>query len=259
MRLLGLHWFGSKNKHLPFVLPLLPRAGIYAEPFGGSAAVLLNRPRSGTEVYNDLNEGLAAFLRTLRDDTDRLLELIDLTPHSRSEYSTMRKSQYLEMDPVERARIFYCLSKFGLSGQHSFGRRIGGNGSGPRHTHTGMRIAARRLRGVTIENRDALDVIREYDSDDTLFYLDPPHTLGSRLRSGFLYEHEYDDDSHEELADLVRGARGRVAVSGYDSPLYEKLYRGWRTASSAPRKIAIDNVYTPSEHKTAVEKVWMNY
>jgi hypothetical protein len=34
-------WYGGKYSHLDWLLPLLPQAHHYCEPFGGSAAVLL--------------------------------------------------------------------------------------------------------------------------------------------------------------------------------------------------------------------------
>ncbi|MGH7037946.1 MAG: DNA adenine methylase, partial [Stellaceae bacterium] len=36
-------WYGGKFNHLDWLLPLLPAAHHYCEPFAGSAAVLLNR------------------------------------------------------------------------------------------------------------------------------------------------------------------------------------------------------------------------
>src|SRR3989339_1641903 len=49
-------WYGGKFSHLDWLLPLLPRAHHYCEPFSGSAAVLLNRePSSPVETYNDID------------------------------------------------------------------------------------------------------------------------------------------------------------------------------------------------------------
>ena len=43
-------WYGGKYNHLNWLLPLLPTAHHYCEPFGGSAAVLLNREPSPVET-----------------------------------------------------------------------------------------------------------------------------------------------------------------------------------------------------------------
>lgn len=42
-RRIAFGWYGGKFSHLEWLLPLLPRAHHYCEPFSGSAAVLLNR------------------------------------------------------------------------------------------------------------------------------------------------------------------------------------------------------------------------
>ncbi len=46
-------WYGGKYSHLDWLLPLLPEAHHYCEPFAGSAAVLINRLPSPVETYND--------------------------------------------------------------------------------------------------------------------------------------------------------------------------------------------------------------
>ena len=42
-KLIAFGWYGGKYSHLDWLLGLLPEAHHYCEPFGGSAAVLLNR------------------------------------------------------------------------------------------------------------------------------------------------------------------------------------------------------------------------
>ncbi len=36
------------------------------------------------------------------------------------------------------------------------------------------------------------------------------------------------DEQHEQLGQLLNQVKGKVILSGYDSPLYAKLYKGWR-------------------------------
>ena len=40
----AIQWYGGKTIHLPWLLPLLPRAPVFVDAFGGSGAVILNRP-----------------------------------------------------------------------------------------------------------------------------------------------------------------------------------------------------------------------
>ena len=79
-----------------------------------------------------------------------------------------------------------------------------------------------RLTQVQLDNRDALTVIRYWDSKDTVFYLDPPYVLSTRVRQS-VYTHEQPDSFHHELVDLLCSIKGQVLLSGYDSPVYEPL------------------------------------
>jgi DNA adenine methylase len=73
-------WYGGKFNHLDWLLPLLPACHHYCEPFGGSAAVLLNRVPSPVETYNDIDGEVVNFFRVLRNQKDALIEAIGLTP-----------------------------------------------------------------------------------------------------------------------------------------------------------------------------------
>lgn len=90
--------------------------------------------------------------------------------------------------------------------------------------------AANRLRGVTIENLDFRKLIPKFDSAETFFYVDPPYLAGTRSAGGKGYVHEMTTECHRQLAWLLNKARGKVAISGYQSDLYSTLYGGWRRA-----------------------------
>jgi DNA adenine methylase len=63
-------------------------------------------------------------------------------------------------------------------------------------------------------------VIQKNDTEQTLFYVDPPylHSLRSAV-STKAYRHEMTDAQHEELATLLHSVKGKVVVSGYPSDL----------------------------------------
>jgi hypothetical protein len=54
-KLIVFGWYGGKFSHLDWLLPKLPKTNQYCEPFAGSGAVLLNRPPSPVETYNDID------------------------------------------------------------------------------------------------------------------------------------------------------------------------------------------------------------
>jgi len=101
-KLLAFGWYGGKFSHLDWLLPLLPPCHHYCEPFGGSAAVLLNRPPSPVETYNDIDGEVVNFFRVLRERKDALIEAIALTPFSREEFALACKLDP-SLPPLERA------------------------------------------------------------------------------------------------------------------------------------------------------------
>src|SRR5438477_1022407 len=91
-KLIAFGWYGGKFSHLDWLLPLLPPAQHYCEPFGGSAAVLINRKPSPVETYNDLDGEIVNFFRALRDKRDDLIAAIGLTPFSKAEFEIAIKA-----------------------------------------------------------------------------------------------------------------------------------------------------------------------
>ncbi len=124
-KLIAFGWYEGKFSHLNWLLPLLPEARHFCEPFGGSAAVLLNRKPSPVETYNDIDGEVANFFRVLRDEKDELVEAIGLTPFSREEFERAICEPTHNVSDVERARRFYIRARqvrTGLAQKASTGR-----------------------------------------------------------------------------------------------------------------------------------------
>ena len=257
-------WYGGKFSHLDFILPHIPAdAGHFCDVFGGSAAVLLNRPPASVETYNDLDSELVNFFETLRDDGDRLIRAIGLTPFSREELVRACQPEK-DLSQLERARRFYVRARqtrTGLAQTSSEGRwahcvltsRAGMAGAVSRWLGAveGLPEIVQRLLRVQIENAPALEVIQRYDTEATVFYLDPPYVHSSRGdRSAYGYE--MADSDHEQLASVLHAIRGRAVLSGYRSRLYDELYADWRRVD-APEKTC-HSVRTPRQ-----ESLWLNF
>ncbi len=263
-KIIAFGWYGGKFSHLDWILPLLPEAHHYCEPFGGSAAVLLNRPPSPVETYNDLDGEVVNFFRVLRERRDDLIEMIAFTPFSREEYYLAISDQDDDVSPLERARRFFIRARqarTGLAQTATLGRwanckntsRAGMSGVVSRwlgSVESLPEIALRLLR-VQIENRPAADVISLYDDDRALFYCDPPYPHSARGDSR-AYGYELSDDEHADLAKQLRQTKGKVALSGYRCDLLDTLYSDWNL-HLAPAK------QSHAIKKTRQEALWTNY
>lgn len=257
-------WYGGKFNHLDWLLPLLPQAHHYCEPFSGSAAVLLNRAPCPVETYNDIDGEVVNFFRVLRDQDAELQRAIALTPFSREEFHEAITTDSRSGSDLERARRFYVLARqtrTGLAQTATLGRwanckdtsRAGMSGVVSRWLGgvEGLPDLASRLLRVQIENRPALDIIRLYDSAGTLFYCDPPYLHDTRGDKS-AYGTEMKDDEHIELSVALNRCCGKVAISGYRNDLMDRLYKGWRRFDAVAKK-------AHSIKKMRFECLWMNY
>lgn len=239
-----LRYLGGKFRMAPWIIGQLPAHKVYIEPFGGAANVLLRKPRSLVEIYNDLDDDVVNLFRVLRNEeqAERLIGLLELTPFARTEFVA---AYGVTTDPVERARRMIVRA---FMGHGSCAARIdrttgfrginlaAGNPSPPR-TWVGYPAALRevvdRLKGVAIEQRSAFDLIQDEDRPEALFYVDPPYVQSTRSRKQTRgapsngYAHELSDAQHEALLDLLLSLKGMVALSGYACPLYDTALQGW--------------------------------
>jgi DNA adenine methylase len=230
-----LRWHGGKWLLAPWIISHFPAHSVYVEPFGGAASVLIRKPRSYAEVYNDLDQGAVNLFRVLRSDrAAELIEALRLTPFARAEFA----EAYHPVDcPVERARrlVIRSFMGFGSNGhERATGFRANSNRSGTTPAHDwcnypdALARIVERLKGVVIESRDAVDVMEAHDSPETLHYVDPPYLFETRSDAAKDYSHELSDNQHESLLTFLQGLQGTVVLSGYPSPLYDRVLKGWR-------------------------------
>lgn len=263
-RMIAFGWYGGKYSHLDFLIPLIPAdATHFCDVFGGSAAVLLNVGPYPVESYNDIDAELVNFFTILRDQGEELIRVISLTPFSREELMLACEPAQ-DVPPLERARRFYVRARqtrTGLAQKSSQGRwahcvltsRSGMSGAVSRWLGSvaGLPEIINRLQRVQIENAPAIEVIQRYDTEETVFYLDPPYVHSSRGDTS-AYGFEMTDKDHEELSHVLHCIRGRAVLSGYRTKLYDDLYADWKRVD-APERIC------HSVRKLRQECAWMNF
>jgi len=238
-------WFGGKGMVAKKIVRLFPRRGVrvYIEPYAGAASLLWHLPEPyPIEVLNDIDERIVNLFRVLqsKENFEELAHRLIWTPYSRSEFvkalSVLR--EWDAHDPITRAWAFFVAQNQGFSGEAThagnWGRALTfvrrGMAGPPSKWRGRLRLLAlwhERLTRVQIEKRDALEVIRYWDTPETLFYVDPPYV--SETRKGGGYQYEADNAHHEALVEALLGVRGFVVLSGYDHPLYRPLIdAGWK-------------------------------
>lgn len=249
-----LRYFGAKWAIADWIVGQMPPHICYVEVFGGSAAVLLTKTRSEHEVYNDLDDDVVAFFQTLREQPEDLVRLLDSTPFSRRELQLAFEPTD---DPLERARRFYVRSWQSRGGYRRVGQTSwmycikSRNYSRPvdrwrKVEH--LALVADRMREVFVECADWREILRRFDTPDTLFYLDPPYLQSTRAAK-YEYLHEMGEDEHRELLAAAKGLEGMVMLSSYPSELYDAELGDWKRHTKEARAVS---------GAKRVECLWLN-
>lgn len=251
---------GSKTTYASWIIDHIPEHHLYVEPFGGAASVLVAKPRSEMEVYNDLNGDCVGFFRAVRDRPDELERWVEHTPYSRELFE-----EYVEAYPewpddlVERAGrfLFVQSAAFGGKGTTVDSPTFTVTGVGSQQTASvktswvnktkHIRELGDRFRAVDIEKLDYADLVEKYDHEDAFFYFDPPYVdVGDDY-----YQVEEGGFDHSRFVETVLAMEGDWLIS-YDQNIPDGL-EGYHTVRRT--KTAIMSAQNPEK----VETLTMNY
>jgi DNA adenine methylase len=252
---------GGKFSLLPWLLPLLPECNHFVDCCGGSGVVALNRKPSPIETYNDINYNLYNFFRVLREDPEKLITLLELTPHSRYEYDQAWDDPQLTR--LDRARNFFIRTQQSIYAAGAQDKTKGwtmaltqSRCSISEKTNkwltsvNGLWEVVERMKHMQIECKDFRYVLKNYDSPGTLFYVDPPYDR--EFRSSTKYEFEFHNQDFYDLHHWAKKVKGKIAISGYDSEFMKDLFKDFTYHQGPVRK----NTRAKS---IARECLWTNY
>jgi DNA adenine methylase len=236
-------WPGGKGNLAKWIVQYIPHGHTYVEPFSGAASMFWHLPKPfAVEVLNDIDTDVINMYKVLKDREkfEILFHNIVYTPYSRSEFG--RAIQILknpDLNDIDRAWAFFVRQNQGFSGfgltesnwsraLYCTNKDIAKNVSQWRSRLKTLYFWHERLRGVHVYNIDAIQCIKQWDTLDTVFYLDPPYILDTR-KSRSIYKKEIDLSYHEKLVDTLLSIKGKVVFSCYDHPTYHPLLRaGWQ-------------------------------
>ena len=265
-------YYGGKAGMAARIVSHMPAHRVYIEPFFGSGAVLFAKPPARHEIVNDLDAVVVTFFRVLRERRAELEEVCALSPHSRVEFEAAVLDEP-ELDELEVARRFWV--RVNQSFAKTAGVRTGWSITTARTQSVPASVASRlgrfaavadRLMGVSIEQRDACDLVAKLATADAVVYADPPYLASTRTsraswvecgegRSDYRVD-MHDEASHIALLEVLRATPATVLLSGYRSPLYDELLGDW-WAIDVPVAVHSSNARTNSR-EGRVETLWCN-
>lgn len=260
-----LIWFGGKSKYAEYIISKFPNHRIYVEPFGGAATVIAQKTRSTHEVYNDIDGNVVNFLLNAIDDPVRLSKACEELPYSRQLYEKWKKDP-LPTEAFDKAVRWFYLNRSGINSGNAKDvsqtgwRHSVWSGQNPSNGYISacqmIREFAERMKGVMIEQIDFRSLFEKYDSDKTLFYVDPPYIGREKYYALTEDDKENPIRLHHDLAKILNGIKGKAVLSYYDDPLIDELYSGWNRESFGTYKQVVGG---EGENSPAEELLLMNF
>lgn len=218
-------WVGGKKFLRDTIISNFPETfGRYVEVFGGAGWVLFRKPqeKGQLEVYNDFDSNLVNLYRCVKYHPEALeKELSYIVQSSELFYDFKEQLHMRGLTDIQRAARYFYLIKM------SFGCKKDSFATRPKNISRSLERFAEiqeRLSSVIIENRDFEQLIKVYDSTDTLFYLDPPYHKTERYYNN---DKTFDEDDHRRLKTVLNNIKGRFILSYNDDEFIRELYKDY--------------------------------
>ncbi len=224
-------YYGGKQRIGKQIAALLPPHTVYAEPFAGGAAVFWAKPLPAVtnkdhyrEVLNDTNGAVVEVFRALRDAGDEVKRRMELFPYSDREYRRARdvyQGRIVIEDPIERAVLFLFFWSASYSGKATGSMKRAVSSENPAATWAAkpntIETLVERLKGVYIEDIDALACLQRWDRPHTAFYVDPPYMDANQGHYG-----GWEAADQQELLEALDGIEGSFLLSGYANEMTDQ-------------------------------------
>jgi len=211
----GDYWIADE------ILERLYRVGpdkyTFVEVFGGSGYIsqIIDRNKFPNVIYNDINDKLTTLYKMVKEKPKELAFLLSLLPYSRSFNKIVREllEKNRNLGELEAAALFFYLVNTSFMGgpKKGFGYAI----NPKRNTVKTFKKKVRSIldlsknwKDITIENLDFRKVIQLYDSEKTVFYLDPPYPD----RSDNYYGISFSIKDIRDMANMLTKIKGKFLL-----------------------------------------------
>jgi DNA adenine methylase len=222
-----LPYMGGKQRMVTRLIPLIPQHTSYVEVFGGGAALLLNKPPSQLEVYNHIDGEVVNLFEVVRDRPDDFVKRAEFLVYSRElneRWKADLKEGKVPEDLVERALRFWYLMRSSFAAHPYKGWAFCETAERSRpqamwNALADLKVIHERLKLVEIDHLDFQECIKNRDSPETFFFLDPPYLDAEEYRLG-----GFSLADHERLLKTLQECQGKWLMTTGDHPDIRRLF-----------------------------------
>jgi len=257
----NIKWIGGKHGKEERYMELMPKHKIYADCNFGSGAVTFYKsvmdPAKIT-IINDKNDELINYMIVLRDWPEKLFEACNALPYSERLYEKYKWEPVPEDNLEKAVRFFYKMRLMFSGGGHKYRNGLGLSKTQDKSQTYNSAVSlipkmAEIIKTWNILCRDFEDIIKFYDTNETLFFLDPPYVGYENI-----YKGGFQREDHLRLRKSVDSIKGKAMICYYPDPLIDELYSDWyRVEYSTSSQIEVRSQGDKCPVRT--ELILMNY
>lgn len=231
---------GCKISYSDFInskISEIENVNTFVEPFCGTASISLNLNRKFNDIIiNDNSKSVIRIIKSFRDGSFN--QLFSMYKEIENNFGNIRESKeayynfrnsynkkYFNTDTIEEGFFLYIVSKATINslfriGPNGFNNSFGNRGNKISLSEYDFNEIKYKLLSYEILNTDYLEIIKKYDSINTLFFLDPPYV--ERMIQGS-YETEKSFDKNKFI-DVINNIKGKIIYTDvYSDLLMNKL------------------------------------
>lgn len=248
-----IKWIGGKKLLRKEIIGMFPeKFGRYIEVFGGAGWVLFGKEPTAMEVYNDANGDLVNLFRCVKHHPDEMRRELNLRLNSREEFEVSKNRKESEgMTDIQRAADFYTLIKFSYAGNS---KNYSGRDFNLEKELEFFKEVSKRLNRVIVENRDFEKIIKLYDREEALFYLDPPYHSTEKY-----YSEEFTESDHLRLCERLKNLKGKFILSYNNDTFIKELYKGFNIREISRSHGMLSRYEKTDEERLYRELIVTNY
>ncbi|MCF7788654.1 MAG: DNA adenine methylase [Prosthecobacter sp.] len=233
-----LRWPGGKTRLLTELLPLIRPHTIFVEAFAGGAALTLAKEPSKVEVINDINGELVNLYRHAQFHIDALVAEVEFTLNSRLDLEALiEQPGFTGLQQAARYLLRNRLSFGGGGSSFAVAKQAQPSRSAVLEK---LRALNTRLDKVAVENLPYERLFKNYDSPGTLWFCDPPYTVGEVNTYA-----AWDQERMAGFAAAVAGLQGDWIVTVNDTPENRALFKGHQIQPIVTRSGAVNRRTRP--------------
>ncbi|EOS24129.1 DNA adenine methylase [Lachnospiraceae bacterium 3-1] len=219
-----ISWIGGKKllrKRIVAEFPEKESFNRYIEVFGGAGWILFASDKHAEiEVYNDVNGNLVNLFRCVKYHSEALQKELEFLLMSREQFFDAKEQMEIRgLTDIQRAARFYIVIK------ESFGSDLRSFSVRPKNIDNAInyiQTVSERLNTVVIENQDFECILKTYDKEDALFYLDPPYFETEKY-----YPDRFILEDHVRLKAALKRLEGKFLLSYNDCEYIREVYKDY--------------------------------